>query len=137
MIVVDTNTLAYHWFISPHIQAVKELLYFDGDWAAPALWRSEFRNVLASQIHFNKLTLTDAMTIWDETEKLMIRNEQSVSASSILSLAASSKCTAYDCEYVALADQLNVPLVTYDKQLLKNFSTIALTAEQYLSQFTK
>jgi len=133
MIVVDVNTIAYHWFISPHGSTIKELLAKDDDWVAPALWRSEFRNILANQIRFQKLALLDALDIWTEAEKLMKKKEQPVSASSVLLLVAESNCSAYDCEYVAVAHQLNVKLVTYDKQLIKAFPLVAFTAEQYLT----
>ena len=39
----------------------------------------------------------------------------------VLALARDSRCSAYDCEYVALAMHLDAPLVTMDKQLLKAF----------------
>jgi len=133
MIVVDVNTIAYHWFISPHSSTIKELLAKDNDWVAPALWRSEFRNVLANQIRFQKLALLDALDIWTEAEKLMKKKEHQVSTSSVLLLVAESNCSAYDCEYVAVAHQLNVKLVTYDKQLIKAFPLVAFTAEQYLT----
>src|SRR5438045_1778147 len=105
MIAVDVNTIAYHWFLSPHSNAIKELFARDNDWIAPALWRSEFRNVLANQMRFQKLALLDAIDIWTEAEKLMKKKEYPVSASSILYLVAESNCSAYDCEYVALAHQ--------------------------------
>jgi predicted nucleic acid-binding protein len=48
----------------------------------------------------------------------------------VLQLAAASRCTAYDCEYVALAYALDVPLVTVDRQILSHFPerAIALNA---------
>ncbi|SRR5258706_13143945 len=137
MIAVDVNTIAYHWFISPHSSAIKELFARDNDWVAPALWRSEFRNVLASQMRFQELALVDALDIWMEAEKMMKKKEYPVSTSSILSLVTQSNCSAYDCEYVALAYQLDVKLITYDKQLLKEYPTIAMTAEQYLASISK
>jgi len=36
-------------------------------------------------------------------------------------LAASSGCSAYDCEFVAAAQQLDAPLVTADRALRKGF----------------
>jgi predicted nucleic acid-binding protein len=41
-----------------------------------------------------------------------------------------SDCSAYDCEFVALAVQLEIKLVTMDKKLLKSFPqlVVALTA---------
>ena len=137
MIAVDVNTIAYHWFISLHSKAIKELFIKDNDWVAPSLWRSEFRNVLTSQMRFQKLALLDALDIWMETEMMMKGKEHAISTSSVLLLVAESNCSAYDCEYVALAHQLDVKLLTYDKQLIKAFPLVASTAEQYLSSISE
>ena len=52
----------------------------------------------------------------------------------ILELAAQSKCTAYDCEYVALAQDLGVPLVTTDKQILRAFPKTAVSMEKFVKK---
>ena len=52
--------------------------------------------------------------------------EYDVGSGDVLSLAASSSCTAYDAEFVVLARALGVPLVTTDKELLENFPATAV-----------
>ena len=65
--------------------------------------------------------------------KLTLENRQVVpSDDEILSLIENSNCTAYDCEFVALARQLNVYLVTADKQLLKEFPDCAISLEEFV-----
>jgi predicted nucleic acid-binding protein len=54
-----------------------------------------------------------------------------VSSEKVLELAGESGCTAYDCEFVALAQELGVALVTTDKQVLKAFPKIAVSLEQF------
>jgi predicted nucleic acid-binding protein len=50
VIVVDTNVIAY-LFIPCELTAGAESLFSrDPDWLAPLLWRSELRNVLATQV---------------------------------------------------------------------------------------
>ena len=49
----------------------------------------------------------------------------------VMQLVASSTCTAYDCEFVALAQELRVPLVTTDKQLLRDFPRVARPLADY------
>jgi predicted nucleic acid-binding protein len=40
-------------------------------------------------------------------------------------IVSKSDCSAYDCEFVALAKRLNLSLFTSDKRILKDFSDIA------------
>jgi predicted nucleic acid-binding protein len=54
-------------------------------------------------------------------ENLMLENEYEVSSAHILQLVNTSNCFAYDCEFVALAKLLNVPLITAYKKLSRNF----------------
>jgi len=50
----------------------------------------------------------------------------------VLQLVSESKCSAYDCEFVALARDLNVKLVTVDKQILREFPGDAISLEKYV-----
>ena len=61
--------------------------------------------------------------------------EHLVSSGTVLRLAASSRLSAYDCEFVALAESLAVPLVTEDRAVLKAFPDVALTMEDFLASF--
>jgi predicted nucleic acid-binding protein len=56
-----------------------------------------------------------------------------VSAERVLGLVARSTCTAYDCEYVALAQELAVPLVTADKQVLRAFPDHTCSLKDFAS----
>jgi predicted nucleic acid-binding protein len=68
-----------------------------------------------------------------EATRLMQHREYAVTSESVLSLAASSNCSAYDCEFVALAMDLNVPLVTTDRQILSAFADIAIPLDDFAS----
>lgn len=126
MIVVDTNVIAY-LFISCELTAQAEsLLRREPNWAAPLLWRSEFRNVLATQVRRKSLTLELARALQAEAEDLMAGREYHVPSGEVLRLAAGSQCSAYDCEFVCLARQLQVPLVTSDRALLAGFPDNAI-----------
>ena len=67
------------------------------------------------------------MRIWGNGESLMKHREYEVVTTDVLRLAAASKCSAYDCEFVALAQVLNVPLVTSDAAVLKAFPSVAVS----------
>jgi predicted nucleic acid-binding protein len=125
MIVVDANVLVHFYRPGEHTSAAVSLLQDDHDWVAPVLWRSEFRSTLATHVRRGGLTLNVALRIQDEAEDLMSGGEYDVDSDAVLRLAESSGCSAYDCEYVALAKRLGVRLVTRDKQVLSAFPEVA------------
>lgn len=130
MIVVDTNVLAYLYLPGEYTPAAEALLESDSDWAAPVLWRSEFRNILAGYLRRGKLTLGQAHGLQSEAEDLLGGAEYEVDSHSVLALIADGDCSAYDCEFVALALRLGTKLVTMDGKLLRAFPgvAVALTA---------
>lgn len=121
MIVVDTNVVAYLYLPGDFTAKAEGLLQRDPEWAAPILWRSEFRNILAGYLRRRILTLAAAQDLVMEAQSLMAGSEHEVDSRVVLELVRSSDCSAYDCEFVALAMALGVKLVTLDGKLLKAF----------------
>jgi predicted nucleic acid-binding protein len=64
MIVVDTNIIGYLYLTSERSRQAEQALRQDPQWAAPLLWRSEFRNVLALYLRRKILSLDIAQQIW-------------------------------------------------------------------------
>lgn len=126
MIVVDSNILAYLYLPCDRTVAAEALLEQDPEWAAPVLWRSEFRNVLAGCMRRKSITFEQACSLQRETESLLAGAEFEVDSSAVLELVRDSGCSAYDCEFIALAIKLNTKLVTVDKKLLRQFPTRAV-----------
>lgn len=128
MRVVDTNVIAYLFLESERTPQAERALARDPEWVAPLLWRSEMRNVLAVQVRQGKLDAARARRLMAEAERLLAGGEYTVASRDVLDLAAASGCSAYDCEFVALARDLAVPLVTTDRRLLEAFPdrTVAL-----------
>ncbi len=133
MIAVDSNIIGYLYLSSERSAQAEQALRKDSLWAAPLLWRSEFRNVLALYIRKRLLSLEAAQEIMDEAVGLMAGQEYEVVSSQVLELAAKSSCSAYDCEFVALAQDLGVPLVTVDKQVLEHFPAVAISLDKYIA----
>ncbi|MDR1969211.1 MAG: type II toxin-antitoxin system VapC family toxin [Burkholderiaceae bacterium] len=126
MIVVDSNIVAYLYLSGDHTAKAESLLQRDADWAAPLLWRSEFRNILASYMRRNTLTFQTALNLQLEAESLLAGAEYEVDSRQVLELVRDSNCSAYDCEFIALAMTLGVELVTMDEKLLKTFPRYAI-----------
>lgn len=131
MIVVDTNVIGYLYLNSERSLQAERALRKDPAWAAPLLWRSEFRNVLALYVRRDLLSLQGAQQIMDEATSLMRDREYTVTSLRVLDLAAASTCSAYDCEFVALAQDLGVPLVTADKQIPGQFPKLTISLDVF------
>ena len=130
MIAVDTNVIAYLFLRGEFAARAEAWLRHDRDWVAPLLWRSEFRNVLAGYFRRRQLTFEAAREIQREAEALLIGNEHEADSLQVLELVRDSDCSAYDCEFVAIAMRLGVKLLTADSKVLKAFpkQTIAFSA---------
>ena len=126
MIVVDSSVLAYLYLPGDRTAHAEALLERYPDWVAPILWRSEFRNILAGCMRRKTLSFDQACMLQSEAQSLLAGAEFEVDSLAVLQLVRDSDCSADDCEFVALANKLNAPLVTVDKKLLKAFPARAV-----------
>lgn len=122
VIVVDTNVVMA--FVMQDDETVNAVLRTDQDWVAPMLWRSEFRNALAGHMRVMGLSVSDASVAFNTASQRV--TELNVNTESVLSLVPGSPCSAYDLEFVALAQSLDVPFVTFDRQVLGAFPSVAI-----------
>ncbi len=129
--VVDANTILPLFLPGPHSATVAQL-FERTVWRAPPLWRSELRNVITRGIRADRLTLVEARDLMAEAHDVLDDYTIDVPSTPILRLASASGCTAYDCEYVALAQLIDEPLATYDKALLRAFPATCTRPDDYL-----
>lgn len=135
MIVVDTNVISYFYLSSEYSELAEQLFLKTSSWSAPLLWRSEFRNVLMFYVRKGIITLQDAIQIFEAAVSLFQENEYTINSSQVLKLSTDSGCSAYDCEFVNLAQDMGVPLVTMDKKILQNFQGTAISISEYLDKY--
>lgn len=133
MIVVDTNVVARLVIPGTGTPAVEQLRSRDATWIAPALLRSEFRNVLVTSIRTGRIARQTALQALRDADEVLGAGEPPVSPESVLDLAQRSGCTAYDCEFVSAALALGVPLVTSDRQVLAAFPETAVSPEAFVA----
>ena len=132
MIVADTNIISYFLLPTPYSDLVDKLYKLDSEWIAPTLWKSEFRNVLALYLRKEIITFEKALQLQETAESSMADNEFDVSSAQVLALVDKSNCSSYDCEFIALAQHLNIPLVTQDKKVLREFPSISNTVADFI-----
>lgn len=131
MIVVDTNVIIYLLLKSDFTEQAIKVRQRDKHWVAPMLWRSEFRNVSLGYQRRDEISLSDLIELSELAESKV--ESRQVDGSRIIELAARSGCTAYDCEFVSLAERLDIPLVTSDKKVLAAFPNIAISMDEFVA----
>ncbi|MBN1302428.1 MAG: type II toxin-antitoxin system VapC family toxin [Melioribacteraceae bacterium] len=126
MLVVDTNVIVHYWLKSYLNSNAERLLESDAEWIVPFLWRSEFRSVLAFYIRKNLIDTDTALQIINLAETSFIGKEYLIESKEVIELVNTTKCSAYDCEFVCLAKNFNTKLVTSDKQILSEFPNLTI-----------
>lgn len=124
MIVVDASVIVPFWI--PHeFTGVARSIARREIWTAPVLWRSEVRSAMVRLIRARRLALDDAKALFKQAE-LQLWKERSIQSDMVLEYSARSQCSAYDCEYVVLADALGIKLITADEPLIQHFPRVAI-----------
>jgi len=121
MIAVDVNVLAYLWIPGEMTTLAEEALARDPHWVSSVLWRSEFRNILAGYLRRGDLNQATVDRCIDGAESQLAGYEYLVPSGLVMGKVAASTCSAYDCEYVALAADMKATLVTSDRKVLAEF----------------
>lgn len=131
MIVADADTISYFWLDVERTDAARAARRRDEEWVAPGLWRSEFRNVLYQHMEHRGLALSDALRIASRAEADLENRTYDVPTEAVLRLVDETRDSAYDCEYVALAQRLSITLVTGDRPVVEHFPDTAVLLEDF------
>jgi len=126
VIVVDTNIITYLILPSPLNEQADKLFAKDPNWQVPILWRAEFCSVLRKYLNNFESDKKYANEVLKKALSFFKYKEYLVSVEKVLDLSLKSNCSIYDCEFVALAQELNIPLVTGDKKIAKAFPKMTI-----------
>ncbi len=129
MIVVDTNILEYLLIQGEHSERVEQLLIEDSDWVAPRLWLDEFLNVLATIERVGKMESQEADGILSDAIELMEDRSYDVPAQRVLATARRTGCSAYDSQFLTLAEDLGLKLYSFDQKLINRSGGVAVKPE--------
>ncbi|MEM7480456.1 MAG: type II toxin-antitoxin system VapC family toxin [Acidobacteriota bacterium] len=131
MIVVDSNILGYAVIAGEFTNQSLRARRRDPAWVAPPLWRFEVRNILATTMRVEGLALETAADAFDEARDMVQEVEHGLPSRQVLLLAQTLKISAYDAEFVTLAEKLDLPLVTADRRLAGVHPERVLTLEEF------
>lgn len=133
MIVVDSNVIAYCWLNGAMTELAQRVRVKDPDWHVPVLWRSEMRSILAGYLRDGSLSPDQARRVMRQIEEALAGREHLVSSDAVIKVVEATHLSAYDAEFVALAEELSVPLVTEDKGVLKAIPEAGLSMKRFLA----
>ncbi len=131
MIAVDVNAIAYLWIPGELTSCAVRAFAKDPVWVSPILWRSEFRNILAGYLRRKEMSVADIERSLQGAHNCMNGREYILPSFLVMDCVARSNCSAYDCEYVALAKDLRIKLLTSDRDLLREFPDVAVSLREW------
>ena len=131
MIVADTNLVAYLVIDGERTEAARRVRMRDADWRLPPLWRSEFLSVLATSVRASVLDEEGALRAWEIATTLFGRCEEEPGGAEVLKTALRYSISAYDAQFVRLAERLEVTLVAGDKRLCSACASFAVSIEEF------
>jgi predicted nucleic acid-binding protein len=131
MIVVDTNIVVYLKCTAAFTAQARHARDLDPVWIVPTLWRHEFLNALLRIARQQELPLHRALAIWRDTFNGFVAQEYQANMALALRLAMAQQITCYDAQYLALAQEFGVRLLTEDKELLRKFPAVAISLNAF------
>jgi predicted nucleic acid-binding protein len=128
VIVVDAEMLAALTLVRPLTPLARQAFLKDPDWAAPPLWRSDFRGALWKHLSANRISHGQALRALEMAQAVIAGNEPEPDLPHVLDLARAHGLEIYDAEYVAVARELGVTFVTTDEELAGTAGVTSLKA---------
>lgn len=130
MIVVDTNLVAFLLIRSEHTERARRVWAIDRDWILPPLWRHELLSVLSFAIRAGT-PLDSARSVWHLAIETMAPREHPVNMLRALELSRDLEISAYDAQFLALAEDLDLRLVTADRRLRRAAGNRAMGMREF------
>lgn len=132
MVIVDAQVIASLFFRGDATPYCEAAYLQDPAWSSPPFWRSEFRAILKNMQRARNLAPADCEAVIRLAEEKLHPRQYRVDATLAFQIAFQHPTvSAYSIEYVALAEELNVQLLTLDESLLRVFPKRAVSPLRY------
>jgi len=131
VIVADTNVVSYLAIEGARTASVERVRAKDRTWFVPSLFVHEWLNVVTLHVKQNLMDRDVASRTYARGLSMVRIDERRPDPVEIINLHLRSGCTSYDCQFVALAEDLGARLLTIDGEVLKAFPEIAVRPEDF------
>ncbi len=126
MIVVDTNIISYFLIRDEKFSEIVDRLFdYDSDWVAPRLWLDEYMNVLSTHVRNAGMAPEISVALLADAIDLMRDRSFEVIPERVMSVARRLECSAYDAQYVSLAEDMGLKFYSFDRRLVERCPDIA------------
>lgn len=133
MIIADANLILYRYLNGPLTPLADAALARDPDWRTTALWRCEFTSAVVKMIRADVLDEAAATAAMNAAAADMVPREVEVPQEQALGAALRHGISAYDAQYIALAEMLGHRCVTADAHLARKTPAISVLLADFVA----
>jgi predicted nucleic acid-binding protein len=137
MHIVDVNIVFPLIVRSSLTGDVKELFDMDPEWTTEPYALIELSNILCTYERANIVTKKEAVETFRRAVDLLKPNLHSIADEVALETALRHKITAYDSRYIALAEKLDMRVITEDVRLRKAVPEFTISLRDALELLRK
>lgn len=135
MIVADTN-LVVHLFTQTSLTSIaQQVLAKDSNWILPKLWQEEYANVLCKLARKGYLTSEEVISHFNYTTEQFKNNEISIDITKVIKTSLEYGITVYDANFISLAIDHNILVVTEDQEMLKKCPKLAVNMLNFIESY--
>jgi predicted nucleic acid-binding protein len=131
MIIADANLLAYYVLAGDRTKSVERMRALDNDWIAPVLLRHELLNVFGNYIRKASMSRDRAIRLYRRAISIVRFDERTADPIAIFRLVEEKRLTAFDAQYLWLAYETKLKLVTADRALIAADSNVVVHIDDF------
>jgi predicted nucleic acid-binding protein len=132
VIVADANVLVYRYVRGPFSSLADAANVKDADWRVPLFWRCEFTSAVLKLVRAGALSEAAALEAIAGASTHLTGREMDVPQDRAMLAALRFGTSAYDAQYVALAEMLGVSCVTADQPLAQKAPAVCVLLDTFV-----
>jgi predicted nucleic acid-binding protein len=133
MIVVDASIVSFLLIEGELTEEARALYRIDSEWITPPILNHEMLAIL-TEVGSLEGDAAAMIELWRQVRLLVGSRQQIPDPVRSLRRGVESGISGYDAQYLALAEQLSLPLITEEEALLQAAPSRAVSLRSYLEE---